>query len=371
MSRLATWQENTISALAPLGILTAIVGAIRLGGPSWLKAVVGRARENRATVELELMSSTSHELCELWNGLGVVRTMGRPQITEIIYFESLKDTETFGLYTLESALKAGNLYAAPDISLNLHPGNNQRELYTCAILGILSQVGILAFIGFATYVSSPRYKRTEPIEAWAFPTMTTGTFLLTLGMIMCDSIVENSSTEVEFVPSIPENEMRMLWLQKSHVVSDQTFDSYVMFAKGRLKRILSSRRKDVQRKSPMPTDMDLQLRQSCGLVGFVLQFQALRGLHWSASNAQLLGLAIMTLRRAWIRRGLTSTPVSRKLINDHELDWLTLWLAADGTPGDGNGWDKVDSESCEPASSASSKVILPQITKERLCLHGS
>ena len=103
------WLENLIFALAPLGILTAIVGAIRVGGPSWLKAVVGRARENRATVELELMSSTSHEVCELWNGQGVVRTMGKPEITEIIYFESLRHTETFGLYTLESGRKAGVL----------------------------------------------------------------------------------------------------------------------------------------------------------------------------------------------------------------------------------------------------------------------
>ena len=105
----ATWLENVIFALAPLGILTAIVGAIRVGGPSWLKAIVGRARENRATVELELMSSTSHEVCELWNGQGVVRTMGRPEVKQIIYIEALKDTDTFGLYTVESAIEAGVL----------------------------------------------------------------------------------------------------------------------------------------------------------------------------------------------------------------------------------------------------------------------
>ncbi|KAI5797869.1 hypothetical protein DFH27DRAFT_560607 [Peziza echinospora] len=105
MSQSTSWLENVIFAMAPLGILTAIVGAIRVGGPSWLKALIGRARENRATVELELMSSTSHEVCELWNGQGVVRTMGKPEIQEIIYVESLKDTDTFGLYTLEDAWK--------------------------------------------------------------------------------------------------------------------------------------------------------------------------------------------------------------------------------------------------------------------------
>ena len=90
--------------MAPLGILTAIVAAIRVGGPSWLRAVVGRARENRATAEVELMSSTSHEVCELWNGQGIVRTMGRPQVQQIIYLPGMKDDhKSYGLYTIKSA----------------------------------------------------------------------------------------------------------------------------------------------------------------------------------------------------------------------------------------------------------------------------
>ena len=90
--------------MAPLGILTAIVAAIRVAGPSWSKSIIGRARENRAAVEVELMSSTSHEVCELWNGQGVIRTMGKPNIEQLIYIECMKDTPSFGFYTLESAL---------------------------------------------------------------------------------------------------------------------------------------------------------------------------------------------------------------------------------------------------------------------------
>jgi hypothetical protein len=103
------WLDHIIFAMAPLGILTAIVAAIRVGGPPWLRAVIGRARENRATVEVELMSSTSHEVCELWNGQGVVRTMGKPEVQQIIYLKALDDTsgenQTFGLYTVESAVE--------------------------------------------------------------------------------------------------------------------------------------------------------------------------------------------------------------------------------------------------------------------------
>ena len=84
MSQSTGWADNIILAMAPLGIITAIVGAIRVGGPKWLRAVIGRARESRAVVEAELMSSTSHEVCELWNGQEIVRVMGAGPIREFI-----------------------------------------------------------------------------------------------------------------------------------------------------------------------------------------------------------------------------------------------------------------------------------------------
>src|SRR3954470_16242840 len=84
LSQSTGWADNIILAMAPLGIITAIVSAIRVGGPSWLKAVIGRARENRAVPESELMSSTSEEVCELWNGREVVRVMGTGQIRAFI-----------------------------------------------------------------------------------------------------------------------------------------------------------------------------------------------------------------------------------------------------------------------------------------------
>jgi hypothetical protein len=63
-----------------LGIVTVFVGAIRVGGSSWLKAIIGRAWENIAAAEIELMSSTSHEVGEAWNGQEIIRTFGKPEI---------------------------------------------------------------------------------------------------------------------------------------------------------------------------------------------------------------------------------------------------------------------------------------------------
>lgn len=71
-------------AMAPIGVITIIVSAIRVAGPTWLKAIIGRARENLSTAEIELMSSTSNEACELWNGNNVVRCPGSGQILQFV-----------------------------------------------------------------------------------------------------------------------------------------------------------------------------------------------------------------------------------------------------------------------------------------------
>ncbi|RSL47327.1 hypothetical protein CEP54_013441 [Fusarium duplospermum] len=73
-----------VLALAPLGIITIMVSAIRVGGPTILKAIVGRAKENMAAAELELMSSTSREVCELFNGQNIVRCLGSGSVWQYI-----------------------------------------------------------------------------------------------------------------------------------------------------------------------------------------------------------------------------------------------------------------------------------------------
>ncbi|RSL46816.1 hypothetical protein CEP54_013676 [Fusarium duplospermum] len=85
MSQALGWEDCVILAMAPLGIITILVSAIRVGGPAWLKAVVGRARENMSAAEMELMSSTSKEVCELYNGQTIVRCQGSTPVWEFIY----------------------------------------------------------------------------------------------------------------------------------------------------------------------------------------------------------------------------------------------------------------------------------------------
>ncbi|KAF5012140.1 hypothetical protein FDECE_1789 [Fusarium decemcellulare] len=86
MSESLTWVDHLIFAMVPLGIITAIASAIRIQGPQVARAFIGRARENRALAEIELMSSTSGEVCELFNGSSIVRVMGKPKIAQFLIF---------------------------------------------------------------------------------------------------------------------------------------------------------------------------------------------------------------------------------------------------------------------------------------------
>jgi hypothetical protein len=91
LSQSVGFSDHILLATAPLGIITVIVAAIRVGGPLWLKALFGRATENVAAAEMEIMSSTSREVCELWNGRDVVRYLGSAAVWEFICLLPGKD----------------------------------------------------------------------------------------------------------------------------------------------------------------------------------------------------------------------------------------------------------------------------------------
>ncbi|KAI9151532.1 Ankyrin repeat domain-containing protein [Paramyrothecium foliicola] len=85
LSESITNLDNFLIAVAPLGIITVIVSAIRVcGGPS-LRAFIGRAQEGGGIAEAELCSSTSRDVCELYHNGAITRVFGRPKILEIIY----------------------------------------------------------------------------------------------------------------------------------------------------------------------------------------------------------------------------------------------------------------------------------------------
>ncbi|KAJ2895143.1 hypothetical protein MKZ38_006860 [Zalerion maritima] len=443
MSQSMGWTDNIILAMAPLGIITVIISAIRVGGPVWLKTIIGRARENLAAAEMELMSSTSDEVCELWNGQGIVRCMGSAPVIEFICLlpknldRTSKSAELMPKVTmcdLKGAMEGGHLVkanlsiaedfhrwwddskrplshrkpdlerspgrqspeapeiyivrntakAAPNISHNSHSYFWRVPLRIIAVIGIILQVVVLVYSGFATYHPKLKFQKDgRPVAGYAFPCTAIGTLVLVTGVLVCSHVVESSTDEDRYQPR--GNGARMVWLQQTQKVSDQAFKSSAIFTPTHRSIITESYRagtlgRATSRKHDPRSWLDRQLivvilavtsryksfRQHIGrarpsrrtpaasteadggmtedqayatilevktilgtligLCGFFVQFVGLRGMHWSASVAQLGAILVMTCLRAWVRRGLAMPPGSKSLISGFELEWFATTL---------------------------------------------
>src|SRR3569833_1878656 len=66
-----------------MDIVTAITSVIRVCGDSSLRAFIGRAQEGDGAIEAELCTSTSRDVCELFQKGGITRVFGKPKILEI------------------------------------------------------------------------------------------------------------------------------------------------------------------------------------------------------------------------------------------------------------------------------------------------
>ncbi|KAI9147138.1 Ankyrin repeat, PH and SEC7 domain containing protein secG [Paramyrothecium foliicola] len=283
MSQSMGWADNFILAMLPIGIITIIVSAIRVRGPAWLRGIIGRARENLAAAETEIMSSTSNEVCELWNGSQIVRCMGSAPLTEFICLlpKDFKEDRplTVGTDYLQSQIKKedrgspahieefsnsfGNsrasgkvtcleegtqpvkddhsekplepdimivrntLSAAPNMTLNSHKWVPTWMTRAVAIWGTILQLGVLLYGGFATY--SLRFRKDDqPIDRYGFPLATLGTVMLVLGILICAHVVESSTGEKRYRAK-DGKKARLIWLQQTKTVGDQSFESYAIY----------------------------------------------------------------------------------------------------------------------------------------------
>ncbi|KAI1632668.1 hypothetical protein F4809DRAFT_653140 [Biscogniauxia mediterranea] len=338
MSQATGLADCILLAMAPLGIITTIVSAIRVGGPTWLKAVVGRARENLSAAEIELMSSTSKEACELWNGRNVIRCQGSARIWQFICLVQdpvHTDPQADDIDEIEKiTIIRDNDLEAPNLSLNCHNRASRVEIYLMAVIGTLLQIGVLVFFGFITYyrpIQSHFLKDNNPVANYAFPCAALGTIALVIGMFLCAFVIERSTTETFYAPT-SGNQAWIVWLQKNHVVNDQVFQPYAIYPASGRTFITTSRRSPELDKQKHDKFKYLGLEAltfvgtAISLIGFIVQFIGLRGLNWSASVVQLGAVILMTCARTWVRRGLAEPPISSRLTSDFELDWLALSL---------------------------------------------
>ncbi|KAF6841878.1 ankyrin repeat protein, partial [Colletotrichum musicola] len=243
---------------------------------------------------------------------------------------------------------------APNISLNCHRSSGRAELRLVAVLATILQIGVLVYSGFATNHPALSFKKDDnAIAGYAYPCTAAGTIILVLGMMLCAHVVESSTTETTYKAAAGKR-TRMVWLQQTKTVSDQVFKSCAIYAQDDQDVVRMSRRspRTKQEKnsrsnaedqdhssqdaatnsstnikaSPLTLEIKTVLGTVIALTGFVLQFIGLRGMHWSASVAQLGAVLVMVCLKAWVRRGLATPPQALALSPGYELDWLAKTL---------------------------------------------
>lgn len=218
-------------------------------------------------------------------------------------------------------------------------------MWAFAAIGTCLQLGVLIYSGLATYHPELELKKDDkPIEAYAYPCTAVGTLVLVLGMLLCGHVVESSTDEKRYEPA-KEWKARMIWLQQTKTVSDQVFESHMVYAQDDRQTIITSRRSERHGKRQSTAgatggysaeaddpSVALQFITTCGtavaLCGFVVQFVGLRGMHWSASIAQLGAVLVMVCIKAWVRRGLARSPACKPLASGFELDWFAKQLGS-------------------------------------------
>ena len=353
LSESTTMLDYFIFAMAPLGILTAIVSAIRVRGSLTLRAFIGRAQEGEGNAEAELCSSTSRNVCELYNNGGIARVFGRPKIIEIVHDTggagvpppSDSSKKNAGIYTFEeyvtsgdkpewktekkyvddSTSESGRDVFAPNLSLNigikkvvLHPG-------LIAALGLLLQGGVLAYAAAVTYIL--RWDREDgPPESYACPLMIVGSLFVCGGIFQCAYLVGECTGESVFTRKVP-GRSKIYWVQPGgQVLGDQTFEAFAYTDSGRLEKYTTSWKKKARR-----SQVGVWTAVCVTVSGFVSQFVGLRGIHSSISVAQLGAIMVMSLVRAGMRmRRLRPDDnllaACKDKVSGHELDWLTFHI---------------------------------------------
>ncbi|KAH8721684.1 hypothetical protein BGZ61DRAFT_346925 [Ilyonectria robusta] len=386
-----TYFDYFIFAMAPLGILTAVVSAIRVrGGPS-LRAFIGRAQEGAGGIEAELCSSTSRDICELYDSGGIPRVFGTARLLELVHdpaaptddFMDHEDRDaTAGLYTFadyfnkkrghqewkevepsfEKAVRRLNtafgrcnrpetkkpsVFApAPNLTLTLwmrRPSN--LAIWMAALTGFVMQAGVVVVAAVVTYRLQLKVDDKPPND-YGFLTMCTGTALLCTGNFLCAFLIGEITKERLFERKLPAeyddpgpdghapSTTRLIWLQGGNqVIGDQTFDCFAYNdAQNPAQHYITSWKDSSQRDGGVVVWLAIIL----STIGFVAQFVGLRKLHPLVSVAQLGAMLVMSAIRSLLRtqrllRKFNLLNGVSDVLQGHELDWLALHLEIDET----------------------------------------
>ncbi|KAK4221252.1 hypothetical protein QBC38DRAFT_429394 [Podospora fimiseda] len=163
LSESTSFLDYFIFAMAPSGILTAIISAIRVCGHSSLRAFIGRSQEGEGSIEAELCTSTTPDVCELFNRGGITRVLGKPDISRSHYLANggyktnswWQKHDGHSLFRNTKPRDGDRVSFAPNPNLSLNAGIVRPPdwvLYVIAAAGFVLQTGVLALAGVGVWI---------------------------------------------------------------------------------------------------------------------------------------------------------------------------------------------------------------------------
>ncbi|RYO95741.1 hypothetical protein DL764_007610 [Monosporascus ibericus] len=369
LSESTSFLDYFIFAMAPIGIITAVVSTIRVCGSPSLRAFIGRSQEGDATIEAALCTSTSRDVCEMFNKGGITRVLGRPNILELVHNPSCSPNENLNLF--RSYLESGSvscewgrttrpagtqsgrcantetLAPTPNLSLNVGIIQRPRWVYfAVAGIGFILQSFTLALAGVGVWVLDWTLSEDSGTAARNYaPSMfIIGTILLSAGMWSCAALIGQTTHEIRFErQGLQESWLsQLIWLQPGpQVIGDQSFDSFAVFEQeGKPLKVWTSSTKDLTKKYEAHTWIAI----SMVLLGYIMQFIGIRGMQAWISLTQLGITVVMSFLRGMLRakrlnkndNALRDMP---DLVARRELDWLTFELVKRSTGKRGSEYE--------------------------------
>lgn len=334
MSQSVGLADNIMFAMAPLGVLVIVTSAIRVAGHNGLRNLIGRASESKGSIEVELLSSTSEEVCEVWEGdkTGrVVRTQGRREIVALLYegnnVYDFKKAQELQLITLSKGIIEDADSLPPNLVLNVGgPMISTSEQWRYAVFAILLQATVLLFDVAITY--HPVGSLTGSHSGGLLATCA-GTIILCVGIFACSYVVEGSTIKAKYLLDQKGRKLNLVWLQRGPI-KGQTLKDMKGIAIRRPQRYDD---KDldpiwVSWKSGRTFRTWVVFGVVLSLIGWIMQVEGLRWMHPAATFAQLGATVIMlALRSVFARRSLSRTPNILEIHSGHEIDWLAKEIA--------------------------------------------
>ncbi|KAL4744274.1 hypothetical protein BDW72DRAFT_212923 [Aspergillus terricola var. indicus] len=317
-----------IFALAPLGVPTAIIAVIRTSQMQFLKRMVGLAEDKVSDVEKDLMSSTSDEVSEIWDGEKVVRVI-RPSTVSELFFTGLNGNaveEPYGIYSSQEAKcrdgvletkhewtvdhdnaelqdwdkhpesqptinSRGDKVYPPNLMLNLGPYNRLPSLWTTTILGIFLEAAVLMVASLTTF--HPTLAQCFKSRDWPFYLFAIGAALLFVGLVACAAAIDGATQDVIWKPRCPN--VTVMWLQRGSDTDGNI--SYVIAKRIKTDFITSHRPHGVQ-----PFVKFSPLIISSITIGFLMQAIGLSTMHWPPQVIQFIATIVMFVCRSYLRR---------------------------------------------------------------------